>query len=382
MRASVLINAMVAVLVGFGSSLAVVLEAARALAATPAQTASWVAALCLAIMATTAWLSYRHRQPIVTAWSTPGAALIAGTSGLGIEAAVGAFFVATLLVLATAALKPAMALVERLPSAIAAAMLAGVLFGFVVEVFLAIPREPALVLPLIALFLVLRLFSPSWAVLAVLVAGIALSHLLGLMSEIGELAVSRFAWIAPRFEIAAVLGVALPLYLVTMASQNLPGFAVLRASGYPVPSRSILLATGLSSLATAGTGAHTTNLSSITAAICTGPEAHPDPAKRWLCGPVYAAGYALLTLFGASLVTLFASFPAELIAALAGLALIGPMTGAVGASLAREDQRFPALVTFVVTASGLTLLGLGAAFWGLAAGLMAFALERAARATA
>jgi benzoate membrane transport protein len=175
---------------------------------------------------------------------------------------------------------------------------------------------------------------------------------------------SELTLIRPVFEPTALIGIGLPLYLVTMASQNLPGFAVLRAAGYPVPSRSILTVTGLASLVAAPFGAHTSNLAANSAAICTGPDAHPDPAKRWLTGLFYAASYLILAVFGASLVAIVAALPAELIRTVAGLALIGALAGALGTALAREDERFPAVLTPAVTASGLTLGGIGSAFWG------------------
>ncbi len=380
MRASVLISAIMAVLVGFGGSVAVVLAAAQAVGASAEQTSSWIAMLCVAMAATTAFLSIRHRLPIVTAWSTPGAALIATTSGIAIEAAVGAFVLAAVLVLATAAFRPLGRLIEAIPTSIASAMLAGVLFGFVVAIFDHLASAPALVLPMVVAFIVLRLYSPAWATLAVLVGGITLAIGLGMADPIEGLRLSSFVWIAPAFDPAVLIGLGVPLYLVTMASQNLPGFAVLRAADYPVPSRSILTVTGLASLVSAFAGAHTSNAAAITAAICTGPDAHPDKDKRWLTGPVYAAGYAVLALFGASVVAAFASFPTALIVTVAGIALTGPLVGALGTALAQERERFAAVVTFVVTASGFAAYGIGAAFWGLIAGLAVFALDRIAKA--
>ncbi|GJL81470.1 MAG: benzoate transporter [marine bacterium B5-7] len=379
MRASVVISAIVAVLVGFGGSLAVILSAAQAVGASPDQTSSWVTALCLSMMATTAYLSIHHRLPIITAWSTPGAALIAASSGVSIEAAVGAFILAAVLILITALFRPVSVLIERIPTPIASAMLAGVLFSFVVAIFNHLPGAPALVLPLIITFVILRQYSPAWAVLIVLLLGVALVYVLGMTVPIVELRMSEIVWVSPGFDTATLIGLGVPLYLVTMASQNLPGFAVLKAAGYPVPSRSILAVTGLSSLMTAGMGAHTSNLAAITASICTGPDAHPDKNKRWLCGPVYAAGYGFLAIFGASFVTLFYSFPQALIATIAGIALAGPLVGALGASLAEEQQRFAAVTTFVVTASGFSILGVGSAFWGLVAGLIITGLDQCAR---
>ncbi|TQV82387.1 benzoate/H(+) symporter BenE family transporter [Denitrobaculum tricleocarpae] len=376
MRSSHVISALVAILVGFGSSVAVILAAARAVGATPDQTSSWVAALCLAIAATTAVLSLRHRMPIVTAWSTPGAALIATTQGVNIEQAVGAFLLAAVLIIATAAFRPINALMARIPTAIAAAMLAGVLFGFVLSLFDHLEASPALVLPLLAVFVTFRLFSAAWAVLVVLVAGVALSYGLDLTRPIGDLALSRFIYVHPVFDPVTLIGLGLPLYIVTMASQNLPGFAVLKASDYHPPSRSILGVTGLASLLTAPVGAHATNLAAITASLCTGPDVDPDKDRRWLCGPFYALGYALLAVFGASLVTLFASFPEALIATVAGVALASPFMASLSASVSEERDRFAALTTFAVTASGFSAFGLGAAMWGLFAGLLAFGLER------
>jgi benzoate membrane transport protein len=376
MRASVIISALVAVLVGFGGSVAIILAAAKSVDATVAQTSSWVAMLCLTMMVTTGILSWRHRMPIVTAWSTPGAALIAATSGVSLQAAVGAFFLAALLLLLTAAIRPLAALIERIPASVASAMLAGVLFSFVIDMFAHVQALPALVLPLLFLFLVLRLYSPVWAVLIVLAAGVGLSYWLDLVAPVADLQLSRFVWVWPEFHVATLLGLGVPLYLVTMASQNLPGFAVLKAAGYEPPSRSILAVTGFASLLSAGFGAHSSNLAAITAAICTGEEAHPDKSKRWLCGPVYALGYGVLALFGASLVALFSSFPPALIATIAGIALTAPFIAALSSSFAATEERFVAVTTFMVTASGITAFGLGAAFWGLAAGLTAMALEK------
>lgn len=376
MRSSIVISAFVAVIVGFGGSVAVVLAATRAVGATELETASWIGGLCLAMMATSGFLSVRHRLPIVTAWSTPGAALIAATNGINMSSAVGAFLLAAALILATAAFRSLGTLVEKLPSAIASSMLAGVLFTFVLETFGALQASPALVLPLVGGFMVLRLVSPAWAVLLVLIGGIVLAQALGMIGSIPSLSLSEFTLIHPTFDAAVLLGVGVPLYLVTMASQNLPGAAVLRAAGYPAPMRSILTVTGLASLLTAPFGAHTSNLAAITASICTGPDTHPDPSKRWLCGPFYALGYGFLAIFGASVVALFTSFPEALILTIAGLALLGPFVGAIGNGLAEERHRFAGAVTFIVTVSGISLFGVGSAFWGLVAGLVVLGLDR------
>lgn len=381
MRLSIVTSAVVASLVGFGSTIAIVIAAAQAVGATPAQTSSWVAGLCLAMMATSAYLSVRHRLPIITAWSTPGAALIAATTGLAIETAIGAFLLAGALILVTAAFRPVASLIERIPASVAAAMLAGVIIRFVVAVFESAQVSPALVLPLVGLFLVARILSPALAVLAVLVAGLAVSFGFDLARPLAMASpFSTLTLIAPRFEPAALVGLGLPLYLVTMASQNLPGFAVLRASGYErVPTRSILGVTGLASVATAFLGASTMNLAAISAAICTGPDTHPDPGKRWMTGPFYAACYVFFALFGGAVIALITALPPDLIRTVAGLGLVGALAGALATSMADEAKRFPAVLTLAVTASGLTLFGIGSAFWGLLAGLAAVGLDAAAK---
>lgn len=377
MRLSVITAALVAVLVGFGGTIALVVSAAQAVGADEAQTASWLGMLCLATAISTAVLSIRFRIPIVAAWSTPGAALIVGTTGVALSDAIGAFLLVAALILLTAVIKPLAKLVERLPVAVAAAMLAGILLRFVLEVFVQAGMEPSLVLPLVILFILIRVFSPSWAVIVVLIAGIFLAWFLGMAEDMSlTLRVTEPVFIAPTFDIAILIGLGLPLYLVTMAGQNLPGYAVLRSFGYTPPTRPILLVTGLTSAATAPFGAHTTNLSAITAAICNGPDVHPDASKRWLTGPVYALSYLFLAVFGASFVALFATLPPALVAAVAGLALISPLVVAAGTALKDEPTRFAAVVTLAVTASGVSLLDAGSAFWGLLAGLLVLWLDR------
>jgi len=376
MRASVVTSAAVAVLVGFGGTIALIVAAAQAVGADGAETASWVAGVCLAMAVTAPYLSVRHRIPIVTAWSTPGAALIASSPGqFTLEAAVGAFLLAGALIVLTAAFRPVGRLVERIPTSVAAAMLAGVLLRFVVDVFDDAAAVPELVLPLVGLFLVARLYSPFGAVLIVLAAGVALTYALGMAGAVPPPHLSALVLIAPAFDAGTLVGLGIPLFLVTMAAQNLPGFAVLRAAGYAVPSRSILAVTGLASMLTAPFGAHTSNLAAITASICTNPDAHPDPARRWQTGPFYGLFYLLLAAFGASLVAMLAAMPAALMVTVAGLALIGPLTGALGTAMGDEKQRFAAVLTLAVTASGVTLLDVGSAFWGLVAGLIALALQ-------
>lgn len=379
MRLSIVTSAVVAALVGFGSTIALIIAAANAVGADAAQTTSWVAALCLSMAATSGFLSVRYRIPVVTAWSTPGAALIAASSGISIQAAVGAFLLAGGLIVLAASVKPFGRLIERIPASLAAAMLAGVLIRFVMAVFESAQGAPKLVLPLVGVFLLVRLFNPALAVLAVLFVGLGLAFGGGLAQPLSsDLTLSSLTFVAPAFEPTALIGLGLPLFLVTMASQNLPGFAVLRASGYTPPSRPILAVTGLASVITALFGAHTSNLAAISAAICTGPDTHPDPSKRWMVGPFYALSYLIFAAFSAALIGLIGALPPELIKTVAGLALMGAFAGALGSALSDQAKVFPAILTLAVTASGLTLFGIGSAFWGLAAGLVALALDAAA----
>ena len=372
--------ALIATVAGFSGTLPVVLAAADAVGATPAQASSWVSGLGIATALSALWLSVRYRMPIITAWSTPGAALIASTSGVpGIAAAVGAFVLAAILILLTAAIRPLGRLIEKIPPSIAAAMLAGILLRLVIAMVEHVPSEPLLVLPLIALFLVARILVPTLASLIVLIAGALLAVGLGLVKPMPALGLSRPELIVPAWDAATLIGLGVPLYLVTMASQNLPGFAVLRASGYQPPTQAVLAVTGAASLGTAFMGAHTSNLAAISAALCTGPEAHPDPAERWKAGVFYALWWGVIALFGASLVGLFGALPPALLATVAGTALLGSMAGAMGTALSADQDRFAAAGTLAVTASGVTLMGVGSAFWGLAFGLIVLGIDRSVR---
>lgn len=368
--------AFIATIVGFGGTVALVVAAAEAVGANPAQTGASIAAVCLVKAIAAAWLSWRHRIPMITAWATAGAALIASSTGLSFDQAVGAYLVASAAIVATAFVKPLGDLVAKIPASIASAMLAGVVLPFVVQVFVQAGAAPALVLPLILLFLVVRLVNPHMAVVAVLLAGGALAYALGLATPIqGDLGLSRFVFVVPSFDWTAIVGLALPLYIVTMASQNLAGFAVLKASGYPVPARDALAATGLASFVGAFSGSIPLGMAAITASICTGPDTHPDKDKRWIAGLWYAGYYVLLAAFGAALVALLAAMPKALIATFAGLGLVGALQGALTGALKEESERFPAVLTLAVTASGISLFGVGAAFWGLVAGIAALAAQ-------
>ncbi|CAN5319685.1 benzoate/H(+) symporter BenE family transporter [soil metagenome] len=364
-----------AVVVGFASTILLIMEAASAVGATPSQKASWAAALCFGMAISSLILSWRYRMPIITAWSTPGAALIAtGAAGVDYRGALGAFVLAGLLVCLTALVTPVARLIEKIPAPIASAMLAGVLLRYVTGVPAAALALPLLVLPLVLGFFVLRLLVPLYAVPVLVAAGLVMA---GLSGSFGAgcctIGITTLEWTTPQFNPAAMLGLGVPLYLVTMASQNLPGFAVLRAAGYKPPVTGALWVTGLASLAAAPFGSHSINLAAITASIVTGPDCHPDPAKRWYMAWPYAIFYILVGFAAVSFVAVLGALPAAIITAIAGLALFAPLMGGVAAMTKDADGLEPALVTFLITASGLTLGGIGSAFWGLVGGLLLFA---------
>lgn len=377
MRVSVLSAALVAALVGYGSTIALVLSAAAAVGATPEETASWVLAICLAKAAGSALLSVWTRVPVVLAWSTPGAALIAASEGVTMPEAVGAFVLAGVLIALAGAVRPLGGLIARIPDAVAAAMLAGVLLPFVLGGARAAGLAPALVLPMVAVFLAVRLWNPAVAVLAALVGGVALAFGLGLAEwPVLVLEAPAPVFIAPEFRPAVLIGLGVPLFLVTMASQNLPGFAVLRSAGYEPPVRRALGVTGVLSAGSALFGAHPVNMAAITAAICLGDEVHPDKARRWVVGLAYAGAWTALGLAGPAILALLAALPPVVMQALVGLALLAALTGALAGAYARPELRFAATVTLGVTASGVAAFGVGAAFWGLVAGLAVVGLER------
>jgi len=373
---SALIAGFVAVLVGFTSSVAIVFAAAQALGATPAQTTSWMWALGLGMGLTSIGLSLWTRQPVLTAWSTPGAALLAGSSGLAMGEAIGAFVVCGLLIVLAGATRVFERVMDRIPQAIAAALLAGVLARFGLDAVGAVKTAPLLVCSMALAFLLGRRLWPRYAVPGVLLAGIAVALAQGRIDTTAvtwDMALP--VWTAPVFSVSAAIGVALPLFVVTMASQNLPGVAAQRAAGYSTPVSSSIAATGAASVLLAPFGGYAFNLAAITAAICMGREAHPDPARRYVASVAAGVFYVALGLVGGAVVGLLNAFPRELVLAVAGLALLGTIAGGLTAALKDEHHRDAAGLTFLVTLSGVTLLGIGAAFWGVVAGSAALMVQ-------
>jgi benzoate membrane transport protein len=373
---SAVIAGFVAVLVGFTSSVVIVFAAAQALGATPAQTTSWIWALGLGMGLTSIGLSLWTRQPVLTAWSTPGAALIVGSSGFGLPEAVGAFVACGALIVLAGVTRLFERVMDRIPQAIAAALLAGVLARFGLDAVGAVQTAPLLVGVMALTFLLGRRAWPRYAVPGVLLAGIVIAAAQGRMDTTGIVwAMARPMWTTPVFSVSALVGLALPLFIVTMASQNLPGVAAQRAAGYATPVSPSITATGAASVLLAPFGGYAFNLAAITAAICMGREAHEDPARRYLASVAAGLFYIALGLVGGAVVGLLGAFPRELVLAVAGLALLGTISGGLAAALKDEAHRDAAGLTFLVTLSGVTLAGIGSAFWGVLAGSVALMVQ-------
>ncbi|MEE1922411.1 benzoate/H(+) symporter BenE family transporter [Pseudomonas sp. 148P] len=372
---SAVVAGLIAVIISYAGPLIIVFQAAREAQLAPAEVSSWIWAISIGSGVTGLLLSWRLRAPVITAWSTPGAALLVSMlPQVSLAEAVGAYIVAAL-VIAVVGLSGAFdRLMSRLPRAIAAAMLAGILFRFGAELFTSIKLQPALVLAMFASYLLFKRLSPRYAILSVLIVGCVVAGSLGQLNASAlTLALAEPKFTAPAWSWHAIINIGLPLALVSLTGQYVPGMAVMRSAGYSTPARPILAVTALGSVLLAPFGSHGFNLAAITAAICTGREAHEQAGKRYVAGIACGLFYILMGTFGATLASVFAALPRELIAALAGLALFGAiMTGLAGA-MADEKQREPALITFLVTASGMSFLGLAAAFWGLIFGLVAHA---------
>ncbi len=367
----------VAVLVGFTSSVAIVFAALQALGATPAQSASWMWALGIGMGVTSLALSLWYRMPVLTAWSTPGAALVAGTSGFTMGEATGAFVACGLLIVLAGVTRLFERVMDRIPQAIAAALLAGVLARFGLDAVGAVRSAPLLVGVALAVFLAGRRWWPRYAVPGVLMAGIVVAALQGQLQwhkVVWEAALP--VWTTPVFSMSAFVGLALPMFVVTMASQNLPGVAAQRAAGYSVPVSPPIVTTGAATVLLAPFGGYALNLAAITAAICMGREAHADPARRYMAAVMAGVFYIALGLVGGAVIGLLQAFPRELVLVVAGLALLGTISGGLAAALKDERHRDAAGLTFLVTLSGITLLGVGSAFWGVVAGTLALVVQQ------
>ena len=375
---SAVIAGFVTVLVGFTGAGVIVFQAAQSLGATPVEIGSWLWALGWGMGLTSIGLSLRYRVPIVTAWSTPGAAmLITTTADVTMPEAIGAFLISAALITLVGFTGWFERLIQHLPLSLAAAMLAGVLLQFGLNVFLAMQAQFVMVFAMFGLYLLMRRTQPRYAIIAALMLGVLIAGSQGLL----QLEAVRLQWAtpvftSPRFSLSALMGMALPLFIVTMASQNVPGVAVIRASGYTVPSSPLIGWTGVATLLLAPFGAFAINLAAITAAISMGREAHEDPDKRYVAAVAVGVFYIAIGLFGATVGSIFAALPQELVLAIAGLALLGTIGNGLVTALAAEKEREPALITFLVTASGIAILGIGSAFWGLVIGVLALVVLR------
>jgi len=368
----------IAVLTGYTSSLALMVQAGRSAGLDEAQIASWIWAISIAMGATAIILTLRYRMPIVVAWSTPGAALlVTSLAGVDYPHAVGAFIVTGVLLTVTGVYRPLASSVRRLPASIAAALLAGILFSLGIQLFQVTEQRPSMVLAMLIVFFAVKRWRPAMAVPAALVAGCVTVWVADTAAwPQVPWQLTRPIWTTPEFSLAALTSIALPLYVVAMASQNLPGLAVLRADGYEPPASPLLTATGVASLLAAPFGSHGVNLAAISAALCTGPGAHPRPEQRYPAALVFGALAIVVGCFAGTLTSVFMALPQALVVSIAGLALLGSIGNGLAQAMADASQREAALVTFMVTASGLTLLSIGSAFWGLLAGLAVLVATR------
>ncbi len=376
----------VAVLVGFTSSVAIVFQAAQAFGATPAQITSWMWALGLGMGLCSLVPSLILRQPVMVAWSTPGAAVLATAGlagGFSMGEAIGAFMISALLITVAGVTGWFERVMNRIPMEIAAALLAGVLARFGLQAFAAAQTALPLVLLMLMVYLVSRRLAARYAVVITLAAAVVFVASRGQMAWSAvqlELALPVFT--APQFSVAAAVSLAIPLFVVTMASQNLPGVAVIRASGYDLPISRLITLTGLATLVLAPFGAFALNFSAITAAMCMGPEAHADRNRRYTAAVACGAIYVAIGLFGAVITGLLTAFPKELVVAIAGLALLGTIGNGLAAALRDESHREAALITFLVTLSGVVIVGVGSAFWGVVAGSIAIFVQQYRRSQA
>ena len=377
---SAFVAGFVAVLVGFTSSVAIVFQAAQSFGATPAQITSWIWALGLGMGLCSLVPSLLLRKPVMVAWSTPGAAVLATAGAAGsfsMGEAVGAFMVCSALVILVGATRALERVADRIPMEIASALLAGVLARFGIQAFAAAQTALPLVLLMVGTYLVARRMAARYAVVVTLVVGILWVLITGQMAwSMEPVRLAMPVFVAPQWSVSAIISLAIPLFVVTMASQNLPGMAVIRASGYELPVSRLITMTGWASLVLAPFGAFALNFSAITAAICMGPEAHEDRSKRYTAAASCGAIYIVIGLFGALVTGLLTSFPKELVVAIAGIALLSTIGNGLASALRDERHREPALITFLVTLSGITLMDIGSAFWGVVAGSLALFVQQ------
>nr|WP_234445104.1 benzoate/H(+) symporter BenE family transporter [Streptomyces rimosus] len=370
---SAVLAGFVAVVVSYSGPLVIVLAAANAGHLDRAQTSSWVWAISIGSGITCIALSLRTRMPVITAFSTPGAALLVTSLGAYSYAeAIGAFLVTGAVITLVGLTGVFGRLMRQVPTAVVSAMLAGILFSFGTGVFTSLKTAPWIAGAVLVVYLLAKRWIARYAVLLALAAGVVCSAVTSRLDiHVDHIELAKPVFTTPAFSVGSLIGIAVPMILATLASQNAPGMAVLSASGYEPKDRLLIGSTGLASTALAPFGSHAINLAAITAAICTGPEAHRDPRRRYVAGVSCGFFYLLIGVFGSTLVVLFAGLPKELVAAVAGVALFGALAGGLTGAVKEEKDREAALITFLATASGVTIAGIGSAFWGLVFGVVA-----------
>ena len=368
-----IIAGFIAVLIGFTSYAVIVFKAASTVGASPAEISSWLFALGLSISSTCIGFSLYYRQPILVGWSTPGAALlVTSLAGVSMPEAIGAFIFAALLIIISGVTGVFERIMVHIPRALTSAMLAGILLHFGMNVFTAMQDQFPLVGSMLATYLIGKRLFPRYVIILVLIAGIAVAAMEGLFQlDNFHVTFASPIFTVPVFSLSALISVGIPLFIVTMTSQNVPGIAVMNASGFNPPISPLISWTGLATLLFAPFGCYSIGLAAITAAICTGEEADQDPLNRYKSTIVAGLCWLIIGILGATVVTLFFAFPKELILALAGLALFSTIGSSLKVALDDETQREPAIITILISASGLSLFGIGAAFWGLVAGVSA-----------
>lgn len=364
----------VAVLVGFTSSVAIVFGAAIAVGATPDQVGSWIGALSLAMGGLTIGLSLYYKHPVMIAWSTPGAALLTTSLvGVPLPQAIGAFVFCGVLIALAGYTRVFERLMDRLPLALASAILAGVLAKFALDAVRASESKALLVLGMFGAYLIAKRLTARYSVPIVLLVGVSIAAAQGQirLAQI-DLRLTQFIWVTPEFSWVVLLSVGVPLFIVTMASQNLPGIATLRAHGYSTPISPVIGSTGLTTAMLAPFGCFAVNMAAITAAICMTPAAHPKPELRYRAAVACGVFYLIVAVLGASVANLLAAFPKELILAIAGIALLGTIGNGLATALKEEGSREAALVTFLVTLSGVSFFSIGSAFWAVLCGSVVY----------
>ncbi|MDD2870258.1 benzoate/H(+) symporter BenE family transporter [Neomegalonema sp.] len=369
-----LVAGLIAVIVSYGGTFILVFQAARVAGLSAELTASWVWSVSIGVGLTGLLLSWRFREPIITAWSTPAAAfLVTAMAATPYQEVIGAYVVSAVAFIILGVSGYFEKIIQLIPSAIASALLAGILLQFGIGAFSSANADPLLVGLLIMAYVILKRVSARYAVVGILVIGLVFLLIQGRLDLSGlRLELAKPIFTMPEFSLNALLSIALPLFLITLTGQYTPGMLVLRNDGFKTSANPIVATTGLGSLLMAPFGAHPFNIAAITAAIATGREAHEDPSKRWIAGVVSGALYILVGVFGVTLAAVFMAFPGSFITALAGLALLGTIGGSLSAAMADPATREAALITFLASAANITMLGVGGAFWGLVIGLIAY----------